>query len=194
LLYNLSPPCPSVPSLVTLREMKTILQTPRLLVRELSEDDLDEVSAMLTDPEVMRFWPRPFSREESAEWIGRQRKRYEEYGFGYWMAVEKATGQAVGQVGVLPRVLDGVDEVDIGYIIRRSRWREGFASEGAAGCRDHVFEKLARSRVLCLVRPENAPSLGVARKIGFKTDGRIILHAGFDHIVFTGTPEPELTG
>ncbi len=174
--------------------MKTILETPRLLVRELTDDDLDEVSAMLGDPEVMRFWPRPFSREESAEWIERQRKRYETHGFGYWLAVEKATGHAVGQVGVLPRVLDGMDEVDIGYIIRRSRWREGFASEGASACRDYVFEKLGRSRVLCLVRPENAPSLGVARKIGLKTDGRIIVHAGFDHIVFIGTPDPEMTG
>ncbi len=76
----------------------------------------------------------------------------------------------------------------------RKQGREGFASEGAAGCRDYVFEKLGRSRVFCLVRPENSPSLGVARKIGFKTDGRIIVHAGFDHIVFTGTPDPELTG
>jgi RimJ/RimL family protein N-acetyltransferase len=168
--------------------MKLILETPRLLVRELSHDDLDEVAAMLTDPEVMRFWPRPFTREESVEWIGRQRERYETHGFGYWLAVEKSTGQAVGQVGVLPRVLDGVDEVDVGYIIRRSRWREGFASEGAAACRDHVFDTLGRPRVLCLVRPENAPSLGVARKIGLKTAGRIIVHAGFDHLVFTGEP------
>jgi [ribosomal protein S5]-alanine N-acetyltransferase len=171
--------------------MTLILETPRLMVRELLHDDLDEVSAMLGDPELMRFWPKPFSREESAEWIGRQRERYEAHGFGYWLAVEKATGQAVGQVGVLPRVLDGADEVDIGYIIRRSRWREGFASEGASGCRDHVFGALGRSRVLCLVRPENIPSLGVARKIGFKTDGRIIVHAGFDHLVFIGEPNRE---
>lgn len=174
--------------------MKIILETPRLTIRELSEDDLDEVAAMLMDPEVMRFWPRPYTSAESFAWIGRQRQRYATHGFGYWLAVEKATGQAVGQVGVLPRVLDGVDEVDIGYIIRQSRWREGFASEGAAACRDHVFEALGRPRVLCLVRPENTPSLGVARKIGFKTDGRLLMHAGFRHLVFTGEPDRKTAG
>lgn len=174
--------------------MKIILETTRLTVRELLRDDLDEVAAMLTDPEVMRFWPRAYTRGESARWIDRQRRQYATHGFGYWLAVEKATGQAVGQVGVLPRVLDGMDEVDVGYIIRRSRWREGFASEGAAACRDHVLETLGRPRVLCLVRPENTPSQGVARKIGFKTDGRIIVHAGLDHLVFIGEPDRKTVG
>ena len=80
---------------------RAVLETPRLLLRELGVEDLDFIAELLGDPLVMRYWPRPYTREEAAEWIRRQQQRYARDGHGYWLAVEKASGQPVGQVGLL---------------------------------------------------------------------------------------------
>src|ERR671917_591908 len=110
---------------------KTVLETPRLILRELDPDDLDFVAALLADPEVMRYWPRPYTREEAEAWVRRQRERYARDRHGYWLAVEKATGQPVGQAGLLTVEVEGVEEPALGYIIHRPFWRRGFAVEAA---------------------------------------------------------------
>lgn len=164
--------------------MKPVLETPRLLLREMSLDDLDFVAAMLGHPEVMRFWPKSFSREESADWIRRQQERYAKDGHGYWLALDKSKRQPIGQAGLLAQEIDGVAEVGLGYIIHRPFWRQGFATEAAAGCRDYAFEWLGKQRVIVLVRPENMLSQGVALKLGMKLEKRTMF-AGFEHLVFT---------
>jgi RimJ/RimL family protein N-acetyltransferase len=75
---------------------KVILETPRLILREMSLADLDFVAAMLADPEVMRFYPKCHSREESETWVQRQLNRYARHGHGLWLVREKATGQPRG--------------------------------------------------------------------------------------------------
>ncbi|OAI40928.1 hypothetical protein AYO40_04095 [Planctomycetaceae bacterium SCGC AG-212-D15] len=163
---------------------KTILETPRLLLRELSLGDLDFIAALLADPEVMRFYPKCLSRDESEVWLRRQFERYERDGFGMWLVVEKATGQPVGRVGLTRQEVEGVTETEIGYMIQRERWRRGFASEAAAGCRDHAFGVLGKERVISLIRPANAPSQAVARKIGMTPGPCIVQHAELEHLVF----------
>jgi len=71
----------------------------------MSSGDLDFVAAMLSHPEVMRYWPKCYNRDEAADWIRRQQERYARHGVGYWVAIEKATNQPVGQAGLL--VLQG---------------------------------------------------------------------------------------
>ena len=166
--------------------MATILETPRLILRTMSLDDLDFIAAMLAHPEVMRFWPRPLSRVEAEEWVDRQLGRYSTNGFGWWLALDRKTGEPIGQMGLVAKPLDGIDEVEIAYMVHRPFWRNVYASEGATACREYAFHTLGRPRVLCLIRPENTPSLGVARKIGLTTDNRIIHHFGSDHLVFKG--------
>ncbi len=163
--------------------MTLILETPRLVLRELSLDDLDFVAEMLAHPEVMRFWPRPYTRDEAADWIRRQRNRYFQDGYGYWLALGKANSQPIGQAGLLAQELDGVSETGIGYIIHRPFWRQGFATEAAAACRDYAFSTLGKRRVTALVRPENVVSQKVARGIGLKPE-RETTYAGFAHVLF----------
>ena len=161
------------------------IETPRLVLRELTRGDLDAVAAMLGDAEVMRYFPKPLSREEAEAWIGRQQERYARDGFGYWLAVEKATGQPVGQAGLLVQEIDGVAEPGLGYIIHRPYWRRGLALEAAAATREWAFEARGYRRVICTVRPENEPSLGVARKLGLREERRI-MYMGYEHVLFAG--------
>ena len=163
------------------------LETDRLVIRELQDSDLDFVAEMLGDPEVMRFWPQPYSREESAHWIARHRKRYETDGFGYWLALRKQDGQPVGQVGLLAQDLDGEKLVGLGYIVHRPFWRQGFAEEGARACANFGFQKLGRKSIAILVRPENVPSIQLAKKLGAKLQGQSE-YFGFVHSIFELCP------
>ena len=162
---------------------KTVLETPHLVLRELDPGDLDFVAAMLADPEVMRYWPRPYSREEAEGWVRRQRERYTRDGYGYWLAIERATGRPVGQAGLLAMEVDGVEEAALGYIIHRPFWRRGFAAEAAAATLDYAFGTLGKARVIAPIRPENEPSLAVARKLGMEAE-RPTSFAGFEHLIF----------
>ncbi len=170
--------------------MRLILETSRLALRELSLDDLDFVSEMLAHPEVMHFWPQPYTRDEAADWIRRQQERYARDGFGYWLAVDKASGQPVGQAGLLRQELDGTVETGIGYILHRPFWGRGYATETAAACRDHAFCKLGKERVTATIRPENLASRRVAERIGLELE-RMTTWAGLPHLLYAATRCPQ---
>jgi ribosomal-protein-alanine N-acetyltransferase len=163
--------------------MKTILETHRLILREMSLDDLDFIAEVMGHREVMRYWPRCHSREEAADWIKRQHERYERDGVGYWLAVDKASKQPVGQAGLLVLEVDGKREMALGYIVHRPFWRMGYGTEAAAASRDYGLATLGERRIIALVRPENLPSQGLARKLGMTVEKRT-RHADFDHLVF----------
>jgi len=164
--------------------MPVILKTERLRFRELEDSDLDFVSSMLGDPAVMRFYPKTLTREESQAWIDRQKKRYAEQGTGLWLALDKASGRPVGQMGLVRQVVTGTPEDEIGYLLIPSCWGRGLATEGACAIRDLAFEVLGREGVISLIRPENTPSQGVAERTGLSPRSRV-QYAGFETIVFS---------
>jgi RimJ/RimL family protein N-acetyltransferase len=166
--------------------MSTVVETQRLLLREMSESDIEFVAQMLAHPEVMQYWPRCYSRQEAVEWIQRQQQRYARDGVGYWLAVSRETGQLVGQAGLMVVHVDGAEELGLGYMIDRRFWRKGYATEAAAGSRDYAFVTLSRTRIIALVRPENAPSRRVAQKLGMSLEGSTH-YADYAHLLFVAT-------
>ena len=165
--------------------MKPVLETPRLVLREITMGDLDFIATLLAHPEVMTYYGRCYSRADAAAWVQRRLDHYATAGHSLWLVSEKETRQPVGQVGLSPQQLDGVPESEIGYMIHRPYWRRGFASEAAAATRDYAFDTLCKSRVISLIRPENLPSQCVARKIGMAPEDRVVQHGGFRHLVFS---------
>lgn len=161
-----------------------VWETERLRAREMSDADLDFIASMLADAEVMRFYPKPYSRAEAEGWIGRQMERYAEHGHGLWLIEERLTGEPVGQVGLLRQKVDGQEQPEIGYLIHHPFWRRGYATEAAIATRDLAFGGLGFPRVISLVRPENLPSQGVARKLGMHPE-RLATYAGLEHLVFS---------
>jgi RimJ/RimL family protein N-acetyltransferase len=145
-----------------------VLETPRLRLRRFARDlsDLDALHAIQADPEHMRFYPHPFSREETRAWIERNLERYEELGFGLWAVEDRATGELLGNVGPTTQLVDGVEEVELGWSVAPWRTRQGVATEAAIACRDWCFAELDVTHVISLVLPENLPSRRVAEKVG----------------------------
>jgi ribosomal-protein-alanine N-acetyltransferase len=163
--------------------MKQILETSRLILREMEPIDLDFIAEMLGNAEVMRYWPKCYSREEAKEWLLRQLERYLKDGYGYWLVLKKETKQPVGQVGLLSMKIDGREEIGLGYIIHHPFWKKGFATEAASACIQYAFQKLNKSRVIALIRPENESSQKVAQKLLMLPIG-FTEYAGFNHLIF----------
>jgi [ribosomal protein S5]-alanine N-acetyltransferase len=143
-----------------------VIETNRLFLREFVPEDVDALAAVISDAETMRFYPEPRNRAGVESWIERNRRRYREDGHGLWAMVLKSTGELIGDCGLARQSVDGVDEIEIGYHVRRDMWGQGLAPEAAAACRDHGFERLQADRLIALIRPENLPSRRVAEKIG----------------------------
>lgn len=165
------------------RHTMQILETERLLLREFVPSDVDALAAVISDPETMRFYPETPDRAEVQSWIERNRRRYQRDGHGLWAMVLKSSGELIGDCGLSRQTVDEVDEIEIGYHVRRDLWGRGFAPEAAAGCRDYGFEKLQARRLIALIRPENLPSSRVAEKIGLRL-WKEVLWRGLPHNVY----------
>lgn len=163
--------------------MKAVLSTERLALREFREGDLAFLVEVLGDPETMSYWPRPYTSAEAKDWLERQRARYRRDGFGYWLACLKESGEPIGQAGLMAIELDGMSQCAVGWIVHSPFWRQGYGYEAANATVEYGFNVLAKDRLIALVRPENKPSLELARKLGMREAGTTI-HAGLVHTVF----------
>ena len=143
-----------------------VLQTQRLSFREFEFEDVDALATILSDAETMRYYPMPFDRTAVADWIQRNRTRYANDGFGLWAMILKSTCELIGDCGLVRQRVDAVDELEIGYHVRRDLWGQGYASEAARACRDYGFANLKVDRLISLIRPENLASRRVAEKNG----------------------------
>ncbi len=151
---------------------RVILSTERLILREMTEEDLPALRSMLQDIEVMYAWEHAFSEEEVRQWLARMLFRYRKYGCGYWLAVERNSGEAVGQIGLIPEEIEGRSHLGVGWMLRREFQHRGYATEGARGCLDFAFRVRKAGRVIADIRPENASSLRVAARLGMLRAGR----------------------
>jgi [ribosomal protein S5]-alanine N-acetyltransferase len=146
----------------------TILETPRLRLREMTLGDLDDLHQVLSDPEAMQFYPQPFDRHMTQAWIERWMQSYERCGFGLWAVILKESGKSIGDCGLVEQEVDGIEEIEIGYHIRRDLWRRGLATEAARACRDWGFSRLGCDRLISLIDPANIASRRVAEKNAMK--------------------------
>jgi ribosomal-protein-alanine N-acetyltransferase len=143
-----------------------ILQTQRLSLREFEPADVDALAEILCDREAMRYYPAPYDHAGVEDWIQRNRDRYVQHGHGLWAMIQNSTGRVIGDCGLVRQSVDEVDEMEIGYHVRRDLWGQGYASEAAGACRDYGFSTLGVDRLISLVRPENLASCRVAEKTG----------------------------
>lgn len=147
------------------------LRTARLLLRNVRPKDVEEIFAIVGDPEVMRFMPKVYTREEAESfWMARIRMRQERDGHTFYAVTLAETGEFLGLCGPLEQEVEFDGEThrftEVGYHFQRRHWSNGYAAEAAIACRNHVFETLARDSVISLIHPENVPSQRVALRNG----------------------------
>jgi RimJ/RimL family protein N-acetyltransferase len=163
--------------------VNAVLETPRLRLREMQPDDLDFVAAMLGDPEVMRYYPRVYSRADAQGWLDRQRKRYIDDGHGLWLVEERATGMPAGQVGLSMQEVEGARRPEVGWLLHRPYWGKGYATEAGRAVRAAAFTRWRYPALISLIRPVNEPSRRVAERVGF-VPGPLVQFHGFEHVMY----------
>jgi RimJ/RimL family protein N-acetyltransferase len=142
------------------------LQTDRLTLRMLGEADFDAYAEMCADPEVMRYigdgqpLARPMAWRNLAMMVGHWSLR----GYGLWAAEERSSGVLVGRIGFWNP--EGWPGFELGWMLRRSFWGRGFATEGARAALQFAFTRLGQPQVVSLIYPDNAASIRVAQRLG----------------------------
>jgi ribosomal-protein-alanine N-acetyltransferase len=164
-------------------DARLIVETPRLILREFLIDDVDALARVLSDPETMRFYPAPLDSAGVEQWIARNLRRCAANGHGLWAMVLKANGELVGDCGLTIQDVEGANELEIGYHVRRDLWGQGLATEAARICRDYGFARLCVDRLISLIRPENLASRRVAEKNGMAV-WKEVVRIGVPHLVY----------
>ncbi len=145
-----------------------ILETERLILRELIYDDFADLYDVLSDSDIMQHYPYTFDENRVRNWIKRNIERYRNDGFGLWAVVLKENGKMIGDCGITMQNINGEMLPEIGYHIHRNYQRKGYASEAAAECIKYAFEKLGFDRVYSYMKYTNIPSARTAEKNGMK--------------------------
>jgi len=138
-------------------------------------EDLDELFQLYRDPEIRRYFPEGvLTREETKEELEWHRNGHPKYPeLGLWATVHKETGKFIGRCGLLPWEIDNKLEIEIAYLLDKSFWHQGLATEAAQGILKYGFEKLNLSRLICLIDPENIASQRVAERIGMTLERKV---------------------
>ncbi len=155
------------------------LESPRLRLRLWRDTDLPAFAALCADPKVMRYFPAPLSRLESAALIGRFRGHFAEYGYGMWALEHNDTGAFIGCTGLLNVSFAAAftPAVEIGWRLAPEYWGLGYASEAAWAVLRCAFDRLALDQVVSFTSEPNLPSQKVMQAIGMQCD----LEGSFEH-------------
>lgn len=167
--------------------MKKILETERLLLREMGQGDFADLCEILQDKETMYAYEHAFSDEEAREWLLRQLDRYKNDGFGLWAVILKSSGEFVGQCGITWQDIDGETVPEIGYLFKKKHWHNGYATEAAKACKNYAFNTLGFDKVYSIIRDNNYASQNVAKRNGMRVVKTFVKHYyGMDmpHLVY----------
>jgi RimJ/RimL family protein N-acetyltransferase len=138
------------------------IDTDRMTLRPLTIDDVDELVALNSDAEVMRYITggKPTPREEVIETVRRRIGRR-------WMAYERSTGEFIGWFGLVPSSTVAGD-YEVGYRLRRAAWGRGLATEGTRALIDLAFTALGARRIWAETMAVNRRSRAVMERCGLR--------------------------
>jgi RimJ/RimL family protein N-acetyltransferase len=174
------------------RDMHIVLKTPRLVIRQFTEDDVDNLFDLNSDPEVMRYLgrsaPREVLRNEIIPFHLGVYQRFDR--LGTWAAESASNGEFLGWFHF--RAEDGdITNIHLGYRLRRSAWNKGYATEGSTALINMGFTDLSVQRVFAHTMTSNAASRRVMEKCGL-TLVHTIPYEGPDAGVIEGAEQGEV--
>lgn len=152
---------------------RSLLQTPRTVIRSYALDDIERMVPIFSDPITMGFWQQPFTEEQIAAWLQRAIVQHERTGLGRMMITLRDTGEVIGDCGVMETEVNGNAEYDLGYIIHHPYWRQGYAVECAGAVLEHA-RTTGIERIVANMPHNHIGSERVAQRLGFKKEGEFL--------------------
>jgi|SRR5215204_58317 len=162
-----------------------ISETNRLILRQLTHDDAPELHRIYSDPETLKFMGGgSTSLDEVRQGIENHiRSYYDERGFGLWGTVEKVSGRLIARCGILYQDINGKMDAELAYLLDRSTWGKGLATEAAYEIVRLAGEKFGFERMVAVIHPDNAGSIRVAEKCGFELETMIDSFKDFGNVL-----------
>ena len=148
------------------------IRTPRLRLRAIGIEDVAELYAVFSDPEVVRYWSRPALTElaEAVAMIGRIERLADEGGLLQWGIVRADEDRLLGTC-TLADIDLAHQRASLGYALARSAWGQGFAREAVRALISYGFEAIELHRITADVDPRNVRSLRMLKEFGFVREG-----------------------
>jgi RimJ/RimL family protein N-acetyltransferase len=143
----------------------TVIETERLVLRQLTPEDVDGLLEVFADPIAMWAYPSTKDRSQTEAWVAWAIESYQKNGWGLWAVVRRADGRLLGDCGPMLEPVDGVLVPELGYHIVRAEWGRGYATEAAIACRDWFFTNTSHDRLVSIVWPPNTASRRVAERV-----------------------------
>ncbi|EIT87110.1 acetyltransferase [Fictibacillus macauensis ZFHKF-1] len=145
------------------------IQSDALLFRHYQDEDFDFLYSLVGNPEMVTYigdgHPRDrIGAKKFLDWIYQTYNRSTH--LGLMVLVRKEDGVSVGHAGIVPQIIHGVEEFEIGYWIAKEYWGKGYATEAALALRNYGEMHVQKQRFISLIQPANIASQKVAKKIG----------------------------
>jgi RimJ/RimL family protein N-acetyltransferase len=143
-----------------------IIETKRLILREYTYDDYDELYKILSDSEVMKYYPKPYDEKGTRRWIEWSLENYKNHGFGWWAIVLKETNEFIGDCGITIQNINNKMLPEVGYHLSKCHWRKGYAKEAGKAVIKWAFENTKLDELYSYMNAENVASYSTAASIG----------------------------
>jgi RimJ/RimL family protein N-acetyltransferase len=157
--------------------------TARLQAERLTADHLPELQRMHRDPAVMAHLGGLRDDEQTAAYLARNLKHWTDHGFGLWVLRERSGGEPVGRAVLRHVLIEGADEVEVGYGFYPVYWGRGLATEVTRACLGFGRDELRLTSMVALTNPGNLASQHVLRKCGLAYE-RQVSHEGAPTFLF----------
>lgn len=161
----------------------TILTTKRIRLEKIGTEHKSDLFALLSNPKVHKYFPKPLGRNESIAFFEEIQYRYDTDGYCFWAAIRKTDSIFLGICGLLSQVIDGQKETEVGYRLLDEFWGQGYGTEAAGGCIQYGKKVLKLASIISLIRPVNLPSIRVAEKNGLILEKETVFH-NMRHLVY----------
>jgi RimJ/RimL family protein N-acetyltransferase len=177
--------------------MQILLETERLVLRQFTENDVDNLLELNSDPDVVLFTADKqidrsmIQTQTLPKWL----KYYEEYdGYGIWAVVERSSQAFIGWFIFRPAIhapyfdpaLANPDDIELGYRFRKTAWGKGYATEGSKALILKGLSELGAQRIVAPSLAANVASIRVLEKSGLKLEKKFLDEKlGLDVVIYT---------
>lgn len=143
-----------------------IIENDQLYLRELTSDDFEDLSLILQDEETMYAYEAAFTKQQVSDWLNWNLKSYQENGFGLWAIIDQKSQNFIGQCGIVYSDVENQLLLEIGYLVNKRYWNQGYATSASQLCITYAKNSLKAEKICSIIRETNLSSQKVAEKNG----------------------------
>ena len=150
----------------------TLIKTDRLILRQFSADDREELQRITHEPDIMQYFPSrsPWPTDKVDRYFSYQSAHWQRFHYGHWAVTTREDGQFFGWCGL--EFIPETEETEVGYLLGKKFWGNGYATEAATASVKFGLENIGLKEIIGLAHPENKPSQRVLEKSGLSFTSR----------------------